>query len=99
LWISLWKKNEKKWKKNKVFHYELPFIIVFYDYIEKIRFLEKSSFSLLPTIKNIPKKKYLFLEIWIYLYGYDCDLGIPTLVLFENQVYMTKCILFFKDTK
>jgi hypothetical protein len=58
--------NEKKPNKNKkkVFYCKLLSMIIFHDYIEKVRFLEKSSSSLLLTFKNsVFLKKHLFLKI------------------------------------
>jgi hypothetical protein len=62
------KKMIKKLKKNMIFYYELPPTIVFHNYIEKVRFLEKSSFLFLLISKNsIFLTKYLFVDIFIYL--------------------------------
>jgi hypothetical protein len=65
------KKNEKNLDKNNVFHYEPSSMMIFHDYMEKVRFLEKSSFSPPFTFKNTTflKRKIYFsiLDIFIYL--------------------------------
>jgi hypothetical protein len=56
--MNHWNQCEKKWKKlkqNTVFYHKLLFIII-YDYIKKIRPLEKGSFLL------ISKNSILFLK-------------------------------------
>jgi hypothetical protein len=45
-------KNEKNLDKNNIFHHEPPSTMVFYDHIERVRFLEKSNSSFLFTSKN-----------------------------------------------
>jgi hypothetical protein len=55
------KKTKKNLDKNNVFHCKPLSIMVSHDYIERVRFLEKSGSSFLPISKNsifLNKKVY-----------------------------------------
>jgi hypothetical protein len=43
--IVVQKKPKQKLEKNKVFHYELLSMIVFHNYVKRVKFLEKWFFT------------------------------------------------------
>jgi hypothetical protein len=61
--------HEKK-NKNNLFYHELSSMMISYDYVEKVRFLEKNGFSSSFTFKNntFQKKSLFLVNLYIVIY-------------------------------